>query len=77
LAHNAGEKGDAHDDHDDPPCRRANKRRGKGPLENDRLPVVGVVGRESGQIRLTVSDDTKQDTSPPQIESKTEPPNDP
>lgn len=73
MFQNAGEKGEKHDDLEDPPRRRANKRRGKGTMENDRPPVAGVVGRESGQIRLTVSDDTKQDTIQPQIESKTEP----
>ena len=61
MFQNAGEKGDKHDDPDDPPRRRANKCRGKGTMENDRPPVAGVVGRESGQIRLTVSNDTKQD----------------
>jgi len=73
MFQNAGEKGDKHPDPDDPPRRRANKRRGKGTMENDRPPVAGVVGRESGQIRLTVSDDTKQATIQPQVESKTEP----
>ena len=34
--------------------RRANKRRGHGTCENDRPPVVGTVGRESGQCRLRV-----------------------
>jgi transposase-like protein len=73
MFQNAGEKGDKHDDPNDPPRRRANQRRGKGTMENDRPPVAGAVGRESGQIRLTVSDDTKQDTIQPQIENKTEP----
>ena len=51
---NAGEKGDPHRDPEDPPRRRANKRRGRGTLANDRPPVLGVVGRASGQIRLEV-----------------------
>ncbi len=43
-----------HDDPDDPPRRRANKRRGHATFANDRPPVAGVVGRESGQVRLEV-----------------------
>lgn len=73
MFQNAGEKGIKHSDPDDPPRRRANKRRGKGTMENDRPPVLGVVGRESGQIRLKVCDDTTQDTIQPEVEKKTEP----
>ena len=73
MFQNAGEKGTKHSNPDDPPRRRANKRRGKGTMENDRPPVAGLVGRETGQIRLKVCDDTKQTTIQPQIESKTEP----
>jgi transposase-like protein len=43
-----------HTDPDDPPRRRANKRRGHGGYANDRPPVAGVAGRHSGQIRLEV-----------------------
>lgn len=39
---------------DDPPRGRANKRRGHGTFANDRPPVVGMVGRDSGQARLDV-----------------------
>jgi transposase len=53
---NAGEKGVPHDDPDDPPRRRANKVKGHGNWENDRPPVCGVAGRESGQVRLTVAE---------------------
>ena len=73
MFQNAGEKGTKHSDPNDPPRRRANKRRGKGTMENDRPPVAGLVGRETGQIRLKVCDDTQQTTIQPQIESKTEP----
>jgi transposase len=54
MYQNAGEKGIEHPDPDDPPRRRANNRRGHGTFTNDRPPVAGVVGRESGEIRLEV-----------------------
>jgi transposase-like protein len=49
-----GKKGIPHADPDDPPRRRANSRRGHGTFETDRPPVAGVVGRESGEVRLDV-----------------------
>ena len=49
-----GKKGIPHDDPDDPPRRRANSRRGHGTFANDRPPIAGVVGRESGEVRLEV-----------------------
>jgi transposase-like protein len=70
LFQNAGEKGELHSDPDDPPRRRANKRKGKGTMANDRPPIQGVVGRETGLIRLTVCDDTRQDTIQPEVEAK-------
>jgi transposase len=45
-----------HADPDDPPRRRANPRRGHGTVANDRPPVAGVVGRDSGAARLEVVD---------------------
>jgi len=54
MYQNAGEEGIEHPDPDDPPRSRANKRRGHGTFANDRPPVAGVVGRESGEIRLEV-----------------------
>ena len=71
MYQNAGEKGHKHDDPDDPPRRRANKQRGRGTMENDRPPILGVVGRESGQIRLRVCDNTQQATIQPQVEDRT------
>jgi transposase len=50
-----GKKGVPHRDEDDPPRRRANKFHGHGTWDNDRPPVCGVVGRESGQLRLLVA----------------------
>src|SRR3954449_7654004 len=49
-----GKKGIPHDDPDDPPRRRANSRRGHGTFATDRPPVAGVVGRESGGLRVEV-----------------------
>ena len=53
-----GKKGDKHLNPDDPPRCRANKRRGRGTYANDRPPIVGTVGRQSGQVRLRVVKDT-------------------
>src|SRR6266581_2119994 len=47
-----GEKGEKHNDPADPPRRRANQQKGHGTYANDRPPIVGTVGRESGQVRL-------------------------
>ena len=52
MYQNAGEKGILHPDPEDPPRRRANKARGHGTWESDRPPVLGIVGRESGQVQL-------------------------
>jgi IS1 family transposase len=57
-----GKKGDRHLDPDDPPRRRANKRRGHGNYENDRPPIVGSVGRQTGEVRLRVERHTDQKT---------------
>ena len=70
MFQNAGEKGDPHPDPGDPPRRRANKRKGKGTMDNDRPPVFGVVGRETGQIRLEVSKNTQINTIQPEVEKK-------
>ena len=53
-----GKKGTPHTDPADPPRRRANKRRGRGTYANDRPPIIGTIGRESGQVRLRVVHDT-------------------
>ena len=57
-----GKKGRLHPNPDDLPRRRANKRRGHGTYENDRPPIVGTVGRESGQVRLRVVHHTDRKT---------------
>lgn len=57
-----GKKGIEHFEPFDPPRRRANKRRGRGTFANDRPPVAGTLGRQTGQVRLRVTLDTKQVT---------------
>jgi transposase len=57
-----GKKGDLHADPSDPPRCRANKQRGHGTYDNDRPPIVGTVGRESGQVRLRVVHHTDGET---------------
>jgi transposase-like protein len=60
MDQNAGEKGVPHEDPEDPPRRRANQARGHGTWDNDRPPVIGVVGRESGAARLEVVEHSDQ-----------------
>lgn len=55
-------KGVLHPDPTDPPRERANKRRGHGTYDNDRPPIVGTVGRESGQVRLRMVHHTNRKT---------------
>jgi transposase len=62
MYQNAGEKGILHPDPDDPPRQRANKRRGHGNFANDRPPVAGVAGGDSGQLRARVVERTDQAT---------------
>lgn len=57
-----GKKGEEHFDPLDPPRRHANKRRGRGTYANDRPPVLGVIGRETGQVRLRVVENTQTTT---------------
>jgi transposase len=65
MVQNAGEKGMPQRDAEDGPRCRANNRRGLGTMANDRPPIQGVVGRTSGQIRLTVCENTQQQTIQP------------
>ena len=57
-----GKKGDPHRNPDDPPRQRANKSRGRGTYENDRPPIVGMVGRETGWVSFRVCHNTKKGT---------------
>lgn len=75
MFQNSGEKGQRHSDPTDPPRKRANKKRGHGTYNNDRPPVVGTVGRESGQIRIEVKMDTKKKSLNEQIDAFTLPGN--
>jgi len=68
-----GKKGVEHFDRHDPPRCRANKRRGRGTFANDRPPVLGVIGRETGAIRLRVVQDTKSLTLCSFVEHFTQP----
>ena len=68
LYQNAGEKGRKHAEPEDPPRRRANTVKGHGTWENDRPPVAGVVGRESGDIRLQVCHNSDRETLVAEIE---------
>jgi transposase len=68
-----GKKGDEHFDRHDPPRCRANKQRGRGTYANDRPPVLGVIGRETGAIRLRVVVDTKSLTLCSFVEQFTQP----
>jgi hypothetical protein len=57
-----GKKGELHPDPEDPSRKRANQQRGHGTYDNDRPPIVGTVGRESGQVRLRVVHNTDRKT---------------
>jgi transposase len=63
-----GKKGEKHPQATDPPRRRANKKRGRGTYANDRVPILGTVGRETGQIRLEVVTDTRAVTLQSHVE---------
>jgi transposase len=71
MVQNAGEKGTPQRDAEDPPRCRANNRKGLGTMPTARPPIPGVVGRTSGQIRLTVCDNTQQQTIQPKVEQAT------
>jgi transposase-like protein len=58
----AGEKGGKHPDPDDPPRTRAHSQRGRGTFAGDQPPILGAVGRDSGQVRVQVIPDTSQET---------------
>jgi transposase-like protein len=68
-----GKKGARHSAPDDPPRRRANKRRGHGEFAGDRPAVHGVVSRESGEVHLrVVATSAAIDLVPPVLDSTPE-----
>ena len=71
MYQNAGGKGVKHEDSGDPTRRLANKVKGHGTWGNDRPPVVGVVGRESAEIRLEVCHHRDWETLQPFVEERT------
>lgn len=73
LYQNAGEKSTPHLDPADPPRRRANRARGHGTWNNDRPPVLGTVGRESGEIHLEVCRTSTRAELVPKVLDVTEP----
>jgi transposase len=73
LFRNAGEKGTEYVDPLDPPRCRANIQRGRGTYANDRPPVLGLIGRESGQVCLRVVSHTRNLTLCGFVEQFTQP----
>src|SRR5262245_30989788 len=57
-----GNKGGPPAHPEDPPSRRATTPPGHGTFANDRPPVTGVVGRESGEVRLEVVANSDRET---------------
>ncbi len=51
-----GKTSTPHPDPDDPPRRRANKRRGRGTYANDRPPIISIISRDTGEQRFWVGD---------------------
>jgi transposase len=67
-----GKKGEVHLDAADPPRRRANKQRGHGTYDNDRPPIVGTIGRDSGKVRLRMVQHTDAQTLTAHVEHFTQ-----
>jgi len=73
MYQNAGEKSVKHTDPNDPPRRRSNKTRGHGTWDSDRPPVLGIIGRESGQIQLEVKHNSARKDLEPIVLKATQP----
>jgi transposase-like protein len=72
MFQNAGEKGVPHLDPKDPPRKRANHQRGRGTYENDRPPLFGITGRESGTVRMWQVDHCDKQSLQPLVEDCSE-----
>jgi transposase len=55
-------KSTPHPNPEDPPRRRANKRRGHGTYANDRPPIISVISRDTGEQRFWVCDHADKHT---------------
>lgn len=49
-----GKKSDPHRDPDDPPRRRGNAKPGHGTYTTDRPPIIQIISRDTGELRLWV-----------------------
>lgn len=67
MDQNAGPKGVSLEDGEQVPRRRANNRRGRGTMETDRPPIVGLVER-GGCMRLRVLENGQKKTIEPVIQ---------
>ena len=67
-----GKQSDPHRDLSAPPRCRANQRKGRGTYANDRPPIVGTIGRETGQVRLRVVHHADKDTLTAHVHQFTE-----
>ena len=72
MSQKAGGKSEPHLDPADPPRRRANKQPGHGMYDNDRPPIVGTVGRDSGKVRLRMVEHTDGKTLTAHVEHFTQ-----
>jgi len=57
-----GKKSDRHPSPLDPPRRRANKWPGRGTFATDRPPIISLIARETGEVRLWVCDHADKET---------------
>lgn len=73
MYQNAGEKGIKHPDENDPPRRRGNQARGHGTWNSDRPPILGIIGRENGQIQLEVKHNSARKDLEPTVLDATQP----
>jgi transposase len=71
MYQNSGEKGVPHLDPEDPPRCRANQVQGHGTWDKDRPPVLGIVGRETGQLQLIVKHNSARVDLEPSVLSAT------